>query len=130
MIDEYRSESIRSDSARLSSFPASAATFLPGGRPPAVGSRFLQPELAATLEAIRRQGADGFYRGVVAELIVGEMERGGGLISRDDLAAYRAVWRDPITISYRGHTIYSMPPASSRNGWMRARRTLSALTAH
>ena len=41
------------------------------------------------------------------------MERGGGLISRDDLAAYRAVWRDPITISYRGHTIYSMPPASS-----------------
>ena len=113
VIDEYRSESIQSDSARLSSFPASAATFLPGGRPPAVGSRFLQPELAATLEAIRRQGADGFYRGLVAGLIVAEMERGGGLISHEDLAAYRAVWREPITISYRGHTIYSMPPASS-----------------
>jgi gamma-glutamyltranspeptidase/glutathione hydrolase len=112
-IDDYRSESIRSDSTRLSMFPASAATFLPGGRPPVVGSRLLQPELAATLEAIRRHGADGFYRGLVADLIVAEMERGGGLISQDDLAAYRAVWREPITISYRGHTIYSMPPASS-----------------
>ena len=112
-IDDYRSESIRSDSARLSTFPASAATFLPGGRPPASGSRLLQPELAATLDAIRQRGADGFYRGLVADLIVAEMERGGGLISHDDLAAYRAVWREPITLRYRGRTIYSMPPASS-----------------
>ena len=112
-IDDYRSESIRSDSARLSTFPASAATFLPGGRPPAPGSRLLQPELAATLDAIRQRGADGFYRGLVADLIVAEMERGGGLISHDDRAAYRAVWREPITLRYRGRTIYSMPPASS-----------------
>jgi gamma-glutamyltranspeptidase/glutathione hydrolase len=112
-IDDYRSESIRSDSARLSTFPTSAATFLPGGRPPAPGSRLLQPELAATLDAIRQRGADGFYRGLVADLIVAEMERGGGLISHDDLAAYRAVWREPITLRYRGRTIYSMPPASS-----------------
>ena len=113
VIDDYRSESIRSDSARLSMFPASAATFLPGGRPPEPGSRLLQPELAATLDAIRRRGADGFYRGLVADLVVAEMERGGGLIGLDDLAAYHAVWREPITIRYRGHTIYSMPPASS-----------------
>jgi gamma-glutamyltranspeptidase/glutathione hydrolase len=113
VVDEYRSRSIRDDSVRLTGFPASAATFLPGGRPPEVGSQLLQPELAATLEAIRRAGADGFYRGLVADLIVAEMERGGGLISHEDLAAYRAVWREPITIRYRGHTIYSMPPASS-----------------
>ena len=112
-VDEYRSESIRSDSARLASFPASAAGFLPGGRPPAPGERLVQPDLAATLEAIRREGADGFYRGRVADLILAEMERGGGLISHADLAGYRAIWREPITISYRGHTIYSMPPASS-----------------
>ncbi|HET7039496.1 MAG TPA: gamma-glutamyltransferase, partial [Gemmatimonadales bacterium] len=49
----------------------------------------------------------------VAELIVAEMERGGGLISRDDLAAYRAIWRDPIVFGYRGYTVYSMPPSSS-----------------
>jgi gamma-glutamyltranspeptidase/glutathione hydrolase len=49
----------------------------------------------------------------VADLIVAEMDRGGGLISLEDLERYRAIWRDPIEISYRGHTIYSMPPASS-----------------
>jgi gamma-glutamyltranspeptidase/glutathione hydrolase len=113
VVDEYRSESIRSDSARLSSFPASLATFLPGGAPPAPGSRLVQPELAITLEAIGRDGAAGFYQGIVADLIVGEMERGGGLISHADLAGYRAIWREPITIHYRGHTVYSMPPASS-----------------
>ncbi len=113
VVDEYRSESIRSDSARLSSFPASLATFLPGGRPPVPGSRLVQPELAATLQAIGRDGAAGFYQGIVADLIVAEMERGGGLISHADLAGYRAIWREPITVRYRGHTVYSMPPASS-----------------
>jgi gamma-glutamyltranspeptidase/glutathione hydrolase len=49
----------------------------------------------------------------VADLIVAEMERGGGLITREDLAAYRAIWRDPVELTYRGYTIYSMPPASS-----------------
>jgi gamma-glutamyltranspeptidase/glutathione hydrolase len=113
VVDEYRSESIGSDSARLAMFPASAASFLPGGRPPAPGSKLVQPDLAATLEAIRREGASGFYQGRVADLIVAEMARGGGLISHEDLARYQAIWREPVTIRYRGHTIYSMPPASS-----------------
>jgi len=113
VIDEYRSRSIGEDSARLVLFPASRTTFLPNDRPPPPGSTFRQPELGATLEAVRDSGAAGFYRGRVADLIVAEMERGGGLISREDLAAYRAIWRSPIEISYRGHTIYSMPPASS-----------------
>jgi len=112
-VDDYRSESIADDSARLVLFPASRASFLPSGARPAPGSTLRQPDLATTLEAIRDHGADGFYRGRVADLIVAEMERGGGLISHEDLAAYRALWRDPVTIRYRGHTIYSMPPASS-----------------
>jgi gamma-glutamyltranspeptidase/glutathione hydrolase len=113
LVDEYRSESIRDDSTRLAGFPASRASFLPGGAPPAPGTTLRQPDLARTLEAIRDHGADGFYRGPVADLIVAEMARGGGLISLDDLAGYRAIWRDPISIDYRGYTIYSMPPASS-----------------
>jgi gamma-glutamyltranspeptidase / glutathione hydrolase len=112
-IDDYRSESIRSDSARLANFPASAASFLPGGRVPPAGSLLRQPDLARTLTAVRDRGVDGFYRGPVADLIVAEMERGGGLISHADLEAYRAIWREPIVLRYRGHTIYSMPPASS-----------------
>lgn len=113
VVDEYRSESIASDSARLALFPASRASFLPGGRAPEPGSVLRQPDLAATLTAIRDGGAAGFYRSRVADLIVAEMERGGGLIDHQDLASYEAIWREPVTISYRGHTIYSMPPASS-----------------
>jgi gamma-glutamyltranspeptidase/glutathione hydrolase len=113
LVDQYRSESVAEDSARLALFPASRASFLPGGAPPVVGSTLRQPDLAATLEQIRDSGAAGFYRGRVADLIVAEMTRGSGLISHDDLSGYRAVWRDPISIPYRGYTIYSMPPASS-----------------
>jgi gamma-glutamyltranspeptidase / glutathione hydrolase len=113
LVDDYRSESIAGDSARLASFPASRASFLPNGARPAPGTTLRQPDLAATLEAVRDHGADGFYRGRVADLIVAEMDRGGGVISHEDLAGYRAIWRDPISIRYRGYTIYSMPPASS-----------------
>ena len=113
VIDEYRSLSIAGDSARLVLFPASRTTFLPADRPPAPGSTFRQPELGGTLEAIRDSGAAGFYAGRVAELIVAEMKRGSGLISREDLAAYRAIWREPVELTYRGYSIYSMPPASS-----------------
>jgi len=113
LVDEYRSQSIAGDSARLARFPASRASFLPNGAPPPAGTVLRQPDLAATLEAIRARGAEGFYQGPVADLIVAEMERGGGLISHQDLASYRAIWREAIAIRYRGYTIYSMPPASS-----------------
>lgn len=112
-VDEYRSLSIADDSARLAQFPASQASFLPKGRPPKPGRKLKQADLGRTLEAIRDSGAAGFYRGRVADLIVAEMERGGGLIRHEDLAGYEAIWREPVTIDYRGFTIYSMPPASS-----------------
>ena len=112
-VDEYRSQSIAGDSERLGGFPASRAAFLPGGRPPEVGSVLRQPDLATTLEAVRDRGADGFYAGPVADLIVAEMQRGGGLITHDDLRRYRPIWRDPVRVNYAGYTIISMPPASS-----------------
>ncbi|MSR22959.1 MAG: gamma-glutamyltransferase [Gemmatimonadetes bacterium] len=97
----------------LRRFPSSATVFLPGGRVPGAGETLRQPELAATLAGIRDAGPDGFYRGATADRIVDEMRRGGGLIAHEDLASYEAVWRDPLTISYRGHTIITMPPPSS-----------------
>ena len=54
-----------------------------------------------------------FYRGQIADSIVAEMQRGRGLMTKDDLRRYRAKWRSPIRLTYRGRTIYSMPPASS-----------------
>lgn len=71
------------------------------------------PELAKTLELIRDNGRDGFYKGKTAELIVAEMERGNGLISLEDLEQYDAEWRKPVTGRYRGYEFISMPPPSS-----------------
>ncbi|NIS34642.1 MAG: gamma-glutamyltransferase, partial [Actinobacteria bacterium] len=60
----------------------------------------------------------GFYRGETADLIVAEMERGGGIITHEDLAAYEAVWRDPVAFEYRGHEVISMHPPSSGGATM------------
>jgi gamma-glutamyltranspeptidase/glutathione hydrolase len=98
---------------RFSQFPATAAVFNPGGRTPQGGERLVQADLTRTLEAIAAGGADAFYRGWVADSLVAEMTRGGGLIGHEDLAAYEAVWREPIVFEYRGREIISMPPPSS-----------------
>jgi gamma-glutamyltranspeptidase / glutathione hydrolase len=103
----------------LSAFPASAAQFLPrDGQPPTVGDTLRQSDLATTLRRIRDLGPDGFYRGQTADLIVAEMRRGDGLVSLEDLASYQAAWRDPISFTYRDHTIISMPPSSSGGATM------------
>jgi gamma-glutamyltranspeptidase/glutathione hydrolase len=79
----------------------------------AAGELLVQPELAATLRRVARDGPDGFYRGETARLIVEEMRRGGGLITLADLAGYRAVTRVPLEGAYRGLRVVSMPPPSS-----------------
>jgi gamma-glutamyltranspeptidase / glutathione hydrolase len=82
-LDAYRSRSIQADSARLTAFPASRASYLPDGALPAPGQVLRQPDLARTLTAIRDRGADGFYRGPVAALIVAEMAQGPGVVPAD-----------------------------------------------
>ncbi|HEY7309482.1 MAG TPA: gamma-glutamyltransferase [Gemmataceae bacterium] len=77
------------------------------------GDRLAQKELAKTLRLIAEQGADGFYKGVVADLIAAEMKRDGGLITKADLAAYEAKVRKPIHGTYRGYDVYGPPPPSS-----------------
>ena len=98
---------------RLAQFPASAALFLPNGRPIEAGTLWRNPDLAQTLRRIADRGPDGFYKGETADLIVAEMKRGGGIITHEDLASYEAKWRDPIRFDYRGHRVISMAPASS-----------------
>ncbi|MFH2131658.1 MAG: gamma-glutamyltransferase, partial [bacterium] len=77
------------------------------------GDRLVHADLAETLERIRDRGREGFYGGKTAALLVAEITRGSGLISLEDLAAYRSVWREPIVGSYRSTTVISMPPPSS-----------------
>lgn len=77
------------------------------------GDTLYQPQLAKTLERIRDQKRAGFYEGESAKFLVEEMEKGGGLITQEDLDQYESVWREPITGTYRGHKIISMGPPSS-----------------
>src|SRR5881628_1193892 len=113
MLDAVRSRSLEADADRLRMFPESARQFLVDGHAPPAGTMFRQPDLARTLRLIADSGPDVFYRGQIADSIVAEMQRGHGLITKNDLADYRAKWRTPIQVTYRGYTIYSMPPASS-----------------
>ena len=113
VVHERLASSLARYEPRLQRFPSTASVFLPDGYAPRVGDRFVQQDLAATLRRISRDGKDGFYQGQTAELIESEMQRGGGAITRDDLARYTAVWRDPVVFQYRDHTVVSMPPPSS-----------------
>ena len=77
------------------------------------GELIVQKDLAKTLRTIAKEGPDAFYKGKVADLIVADMEKQGGIITKQDLADYNTVWRDPIKGSYRGYGIVSMCPPSS-----------------
>ncbi|MFQ5876229.1 MAG: gamma-glutamyltransferase [Acidobacteriota bacterium] len=91
-------------------FPGFAATFLPAGRAPAEGEIFRNPALARAYRAIAERGRDAFYRGEIAEAIVAFSDRHGGYLSMSDLAGHRSEWVDPISTTYRGLTVYELPP--------------------
>jgi gamma-glutamyltranspeptidase/glutathione hydrolase len=112
VVDSSFRRSLVGEKYRIASF-AGKDLFFPQGEPPAVGTRLLQPQLARTLRLIAQKGAAGFYRGPVADSIAAAMEREGGLISREDLARYRPIWRQALRSSYRGYSLISMPPSSS-----------------
>ena len=114
MVDSSHARSLAGAQRRLKQYsPAAAAQYSINGQPVTAGAVLKQPDLARTLEAIRDRGRDGFYKGWVAKAIVDEMQRGGGIITAVDLAGYQAKWRAPLEVTYRGYTIYSMPPSSS-----------------
>lgn len=111
IVEAGFNRSVRGDSARIARF--GGAGFLPNGAPPAIGSRFRQLDLARTLRLIAANGPIAFYRGAIADSLVAEMKRGGGIITKEDLEKYRPRWRDPIRSTYRGYSLFTMPPASS-----------------
>ena len=94
----------------LSADPAAKALFLPGGRPLAAGALHRQPALAETLTRIAEQGPEGFYKGPVAEDMVGRLQELGGLHTLEDFAATKGEYITPISSEYRGHTVIECPP--------------------
>jgi gamma-glutamyltranspeptidase / glutathione hydrolase len=112
-ISHALSSSLADDRELLERFPETAKIFIKNGRPYEPGDRLIQKDLAATLKAIAADGPDAFYRGRIADLIAAEMARSGGLITKEDLAAYRPVEREALRGTYRGYGIVGMPPISS-----------------
>ena len=97
----------------LRQYPAAAGIFLQDGKPPRIGHLVRQEALARTIEAIAEKGLDGFYRGPIAERMVWEARKHGGIWSLQDLDTYRVVEREPVVFSYRDTRIVSAPPPSS-----------------
>ncbi|MDG3442010.1 gamma-glutamyltransferase [Nitrospirillum amazonense] len=77
------------------------------------GKIFTQPELAETLKRIAKDGPKEFYTGKTAQLLVTQMKKDGGLITAQDLADYKAKWREPIRFTWQGNVVYTAPPPSS-----------------
>ena len=108
-----QAQSLHGGGRGLARFPESNRIFLRDGKFYEPGEKFVQPELARTLERIEKQGARDFYEGETARLLAKDMQEHGGLITLDDLKNYRAIERQPLTGSYRGYTIVTSPPPSS-----------------
>ena len=94
----------------ISGNEATARILCPEGLPIEAGATLKNPDLARSLRAIAGGGADEFYRGALADRIVAEMAAHGGFITKDDLAGYKAVEREPVRATYRGYDLVSAPP--------------------
>jgi gamma-glutamyltranspeptidase/glutathione hydrolase len=113
LVTDGLARSLSSALPEMKRYPASVAQFTQDGQPYQMGDILKQPDLADTLERIADDGPGGFYEGKTARLIEDEMKRGGGLITREDLKAYRAIRGRPLRGTYRGTEILTMPPPSS-----------------
>jgi len=94
----------------LGDFPNFQETYMPDGTMPAKGEIFKNPDLANTYETIAREGRDAFYKGDIARAIADYMEKHGGFLSYEDLAAHTSDWVDPVSVNYRGYDVWQLPP--------------------
>jgi gamma-glutamyltranspeptidase / glutathione hydrolase len=89
---------------------AAASTYLIDGGAPQPGTLFTQKNLARTFRALVKGGREAYYRGEIAKAIVDYCQKNGGFLSTDDFAAQKSNWVEPISTTYRGYTLYELPP--------------------
>ena len=87
-----------------------ARVYLVGGAEPAIGEVFRNPQLAGALELLAKHGEAAFYRGPIGEALLKTSGKAGGLMSAEDLAEFSAEWVTPISTTYRGWSVYELPP--------------------
>jgi gamma-glutamyltranspeptidase/glutathione hydrolase len=109
-VTEIIAEGWAANARVLGKYPNFAATFMPGGRAPAKGEIFRNPQLADTLRAIADGGRDAFYKGEIARRIENYMRANGGYLSATDLAEHRSEWVEPVSTNYRGYDVWELPP--------------------
>jgi len=90
--------------------PEGRRLYLPNGKPPAVGQIFQNHDLAKALQMVAQNGPAAFYKGEIARAIVSTSQSLGGTMSADDLAEFSPEWVEPISTTYRGWTVYELPP--------------------
>ncbi len=112
-VEDDTADSLPRARARLARWPSSAGIFLNGGEPLHEGDRLFQFDLADTLKAIAHDGPRVFYQGRPAAQIADAVRVAGGIMTKDDLANYRAIERPVVRGSYRGYDVVSMPPPSA-----------------
>jgi gamma-glutamyltranspeptidase/glutathione hydrolase len=114
VVTQSLSDGLKQAEKRLKRWPQTAAVFYkPNGGFYEPGEIFKQPDLAATLDLIAQKGVAGFYNGEVAQKIADAVQAADGMITTDDMANYKSVVREPVSGTYRGYDILSMPPPSS-----------------
>jgi gamma-glutamyltranspeptidase/glutathione hydrolase len=113
VVTDGLARSLKAVLPAMKAHPAALAQFSRAGTPYEAGDILKQPDLARTLERIAARGPAGFYEGETAALIEKDMRDHGGLITRQDLAAYKAVRRAPLRGTYRGLEVLTMPPVSA-----------------
>jgi gamma-glutamyltranspeptidase/glutathione hydrolase len=98
--------------------PNLARVFAPEGEWPDPGALIKNPELAQTYKTVAKEGVDAFYKGSIAKEMVDYIQANGGLWTMEDLANYKVIWTEPVSMTYKGLTVYGAPPPSSATTWM------------
>lgn len=113
IVDDYLAGSFDYYYNQLNSFNQTSSVFSPEGIKLKSGDRLVQKNLAKALFLIAAEGPDGFYKGAVADSLEATMIEYGGLITKEDLANYKPIWREPLKFNFDSLEIYTMPPPSS-----------------
>jgi gamma-glutamyltranspeptidase/glutathione hydrolase len=124
-LTPFQIEVLKSETERLNAYDEARRLYLDNGEVPApfpLGHQRTQADLAGTLRTLAEHGPEAFYQGPIADAIIAEMERSRtaavpegerGVMTAQDLASYRPIWRDPLLGRYRGREILAVPPPTA-----------------